>query len=77
MSAWTSPMTFAATYIQFILMSAQKIQSLLRKQCASEASGFSTIHTLRTDVAISIRRTIAIEVRKAMIIIIVINTAAT
>jgi hypothetical protein len=37
MSAWTSPMTFAATYIQFILISSQKHWG---KQCACEGSEF-------------------------------------
>jgi hypothetical protein len=108
-SAWTSPMTFAATYIKFtqmrssenttkkqqkkpykrchinsgqVMLSAKHmlaiapVKSYLMKWSTCQANGFSTVHTFRTDVAISMRRAIAIEVRKARIIITVIKTEA-
>ena len=52
------------------------MKSYLMKWSTCEATGFSTVHTFRTDVATSMRRAIAIEVRKASIIIIVIKTEA-
>ena len=49
------------------------MKSYLMKWSTCEATGFSTVHTFRTDVATSMRRAIASEVRKASIITIVIK----
>lgn len=57
-----------------ITLAVAPVKSYLMKWSTYEANGFSKVHTFRTDVAM--RRAIAIEVRKASIIITVIKTEA-
>lgn len=68
--------TFSCDNLLKSMLAVTPGKTPFNKWSTYETNRFSTVHTFRTDVAFIMRRAIAIEVRKASIIITVIKTEA-